>query len=215
MLLDSKRSQSALSVVDLPSFGRPAQLLRRKHRWRCVTPDCAVVTWTVKGPRIAPARLALTDGAGRWATRQVGKHGRSASDVAAELGCDWHIVNDAVQAYGAALLDTDDRIGAVKALGLDETLFPRRGPRHLTQCATSIVDARRGVLLDMIEGRSAQPAIDWLGARSALWRDQIEWATSRIWGAVEPDELNLRQASIIAGSGGLVALRLPRLFASM
>lgn len=54
-------------------------------------------------------------------TRQVGLHGRSVSDVAGELACDWHTVNNAVQAYGAALVDDPARIGAVNALGLDET----------------------------------------------------------------------------------------------
>lgn len=104
-------------------------------------------------------------------------HGRAVSDVADELGCDWHTVNDAVQAYGEALLDDPERIGEVNALGLDETLFVRRGERHRKHWATSIVDVRRGVLLDMIEGRNAAPSIDWLRARPKAWRDGIEWAT--------------------------------------
>lgn len=169
--------RDVVTLVDLPSFGRPSRLLWRKHRWRCNTQECPVNTWTLNDPRIAAARLALTDRAGRWATRQVGRFGRSVADVAAELDCDWHTVNDAVQAYGTALLDDPGRIGVVNALGLDETLFVREGPRHLKRWATSIVDVRRGVLLDMIEGRNAQPAIDWLGARSRMWRDQIEWGT--------------------------------------
>ena len=42
------------------------------------------------------------------------------SDVAAELGADWHAINDAVIAYGQALLDADvNRVGAVEALGVD------------------------------------------------------------------------------------------------
>lgn len=70
----------------------------------------------------------MTDRAGRWATEQVGWAGRTVAEVARELGCDWHTVNDAVIAYGAALIDGDpERIGAVHALALDETLFWRRG----------------------------------------------------------------------------------------
>ena len=50
------------------------------------------------------------------------------SEVARELGCDWHTVNDAVLAYGEALLEADvDRIGQATALGMDETLFARAG----------------------------------------------------------------------------------------
>ena len=64
----------------------------------------------------------------RWATVQVGRHGRAVSYVAAELDCDCHTVNDAVVAYGEALLAADAcRVGAVGALELDETLFVRTG----------------------------------------------------------------------------------------
>jgi transposase len=42
----------------------------------------------------------------RSATAQVGT-GRTVSEVAAELACDWHTVNDAVTAYGQALLAAD------------------------------------------------------------------------------------------------------------
>lgn len=171
------KDRDPVLLVDLPVFGRPSRLLWRKHRWRCDTVSCAVNTWTMNEPRIAASRLALTDRAGRWVTRQVGMHGRAVSDVADELGCDWHTVNDAVQAYGEALLDDPERIGEVNALGLDETLFVRRGERHRKHWATSIVDVRRGVLLDMIEGRNAAPSIDWLRARPKAWRDGIEWAT--------------------------------------
>lgn len=55
----------------------------------------------------------MTDRAGRWLTEQVGRDGRTVKEVAVELGCDWHTVNDAVMAYGQALVDDDpERIGA-------------------------------------------------------------------------------------------------------
>ena len=57
---------------------------------------CPVGSWTGQDPRIGAARLAMTDRAGRWATAQVGRHGRTVNEVAGELGCDWHTVNDAV-----------------------------------------------------------------------------------------------------------------------
>jgi hypothetical protein len=70
----------------------------------------------------------MTDRAGRWGTRQVGKLGSTVSEVADELGCDWHTVNDTVVAYGQARVDDDpDPIGEVTALGLDEALFVRQG----------------------------------------------------------------------------------------
>jgi transposase len=56
---------------------------------------------------------------------QVGRPGPTVAELARELGCDWHTVNDAVIAYGTALVEHPDRIGDVDALGLDETLFCR------------------------------------------------------------------------------------------
>ena len=177
------KDRDRVLLVDLPVFGRPSRLLWRKHRWQCVNGDCAMNTWTMNVPAIAPSRLALTDRAGRWVTRQVGRHGRAVSDVAEELGCDWHTVNDAVQAYGEALLAEPGRIGEVNALGLDETLFVRRGERHHKNWSTSIVDVRRGMLLDMIEGRDAAASIRWLNAQPAEWLAGIEWGTLDLSGS--------------------------------
>jgi len=99
------------------------------------------------------------------------------SDVAAELGADWHAINDAVIAYGQALLDADDtRVGAVEALGVDEVLFARLGRWRTLAWSTSIVDVASGQLLDVIEGRSAAGLCGWLAAMPASWRDAICWA---------------------------------------
>jgi hypothetical protein len=58
-------------------------------------------------PAIGASRLVMTDWAGRWVTLQVGRHGRTVNEVAGELDCDWHTVNDTVIAYGTALVDDD------------------------------------------------------------------------------------------------------------
>jgi transposase len=60
----------AVELVDLPCFGRPARLVWHKHRWRCPNGDCDVGSWTGEDPRVAPARAAMSDRAGRWATCQ-------------------------------------------------------------------------------------------------------------------------------------------------
>jgi len=125
------KDRSAVELVDLPAFGRAARLVWHKQRWRCANASCPVGSWTVVDDAIAPKRAGLTDRAARWATRQVGKAGRPVAEVARELGCDWHTVMDAVSAYGEALLAADGaRTESVEALGLDETLFVRRGERH-------------------------------------------------------------------------------------
>ena len=121
------KDRDAVELADLPCFGRPVRLMWRKVRWACADRGCAMTTWTWADPRIAAPRQAITDRAARWATVEVGRLGRPVAEVARELGCDWHTVNDAVIAYGTPLVEDPDRIGEVTALGLDETQFCRWG----------------------------------------------------------------------------------------
>jgi transposase len=169
------KDRPPVELVDLPCFGRPARLVWRKHRWCCPDRDCAVGTWTAEDPRIAPARAAMTDRAGRWACAQVGRLGRTVAEVAVELGCDWHTVNDAVIAYGTPLVEDPDRIGPVDALGLDETLFCRAGRWRTQRWCTSIVDVRAGQLLDVVAGRTAAGPSAWLETRPHPWRQAIRF----------------------------------------
>jgi transposase len=170
------KERPVVELVDLPCFGRPARLVWHKHRWCCPASTCPVASWTGQDWRIAAARLAMTDRAGRWVTVQVGRHGRTVNEVAGELGCDWHTVNDAVIAYGTALVDDPNRIGQVTAVGLDEVLFARQGPWRTQAWSTSIADVASGQLLDVISGRSAVGACQWFDARPAGWCEQIAWA---------------------------------------
>jgi transposase len=174
------KDRDPVELVDLACFGRSTRLVWRKVRWRCIEPACPAGSWTIIDDRIAPARAALTDRAARWATRQVGRRGRTVTEVAEELGCDWHTVNDAVVAYGEALLDADaERVGPVEALGLDETLFCRRGARHTKEWCTSIVDVGSDTtparLIDIVAGRSAAGVCDWLDDQPDAWRAQIRY----------------------------------------
>ena len=121
--------------------------------------------------------MGLTDRAGRWATEQVGRHGRSVSEVADDLACDWHTVNDAVIAYGTALVDDPNRIGEPDSVGLDETLYVRHG-EYRRQCwSTQIVDVPHGRLLDIVAGRDSVEPCVWFAARPDVWRARIRWAT--------------------------------------
>ena len=171
------KDRPVVELVDLPCFGRPTRLVWHKCRWRCPNGACPAGSWTDDVPAIGATRLLMTDRAGRWVTEQVGRCGRSVNEIAVELDCDWHTINDTVTAYGTALLDDPARIGQPAALGLDETLFVRRGEYHQQHWSTSIVDVGEGVLLDMVEGRSSVEPCRWLAARDSEWRDAIEWAT--------------------------------------
>jgi transposase len=172
------KDRDVVELVDLPAFGRPVRLAWRKVRWSCPDQDCPVTTWTWADPRIAAGRQVLTDRAGRWVTEQVGKLGRPVAEVARELGCDWHTVNDAVMAYGTPLVDDPGRIAAVSALGLDETLFARTGKWRTQHWCTSIVDVSPGQpaqLLDVVPGRSAAGPSRWLAARPVEWKAAIRY----------------------------------------
>jgi hypothetical protein len=148
------KDRQPVELVDLPAFGRASRLVWHKRRWSCPNPGCLMVTWSEQNVSIAPARASMTTRAGRWVTFQVGACARPVSDLAAELGCAWHTINRAVLGYGAALLAADsERVGAVWALGLDETLFVRTGPYRSRAWATSVVDVGAGRLLDLVEGR--------------------------------------------------------------
>jgi transposase len=171
------KDRDVVPLVDLPAFGRPTRLVWRKIRWRCPTESCPMTSWTWSDPRIGAPRMAMTDRAGRWVTEQVGRLGRPVAEVARELGCDWHTVNDAMVAYGTPLVEDPDRIGVVSALGLDETLFNRRGPWRTQSWCTSIVDVGAGQvrLLDVVKGRSAAGPSAWLARQAPEWRAGVAY----------------------------------------
>jgi len=147
-------------------------------------------------------------------TRQVGQRGRAISDVAAELGADWHAVNDAVIAYGQALLEADeDRVGAVDALGVDEVLFAREGRWRTQVWSTSIVDVASGQLLNVIAGRSSAGLCAWLAAMPEAWLGAISWAVLDLSGpwrlafdTMLPDAGQVRR-SVPSGEAGQPASR--------
>lgn len=159
-----------LSLVDLPYHGQSSRLVWRKRRFRCSDPTCSQPTWTERDDRIGFPRHSMTTRAGRWVTFQVGKCGRTVAEVARELGCHWHTINNAVLAFGEALIDDDpSRVGSVHALGLDEVLFVRLGSRHHRHFTTSIVDVATGQLLDIVPGREGKEPKAWLKKRGPEW----------------------------------------------
>ena len=177
------KDRREVDLVDLPAFDQTVTLRVLRTRWRCPRFRCSVGSWTLEHPDIAPAGHRLTTRAGRWACAQVGRHARSVAEVVDNLGCDWHTVNDAVIGYGEALLDADtDRIGTVRALSLDETLFVREGRWRILRWSTQMVDARTGQLLDVVAGRTSDAPAGWLAARDPKWLAGIQWAVMDLSG---------------------------------
>ena len=174
--------RSRVGLADLPAFGRPVRLVWNKRRWLCPDEGCSVGTFTDQDPAVALPRARMTSRASRWATRRAGM-GRAIGEIAAELGCNWHAAMAAVHRWGRALLDADTaRTGGVTALGLDEILMFRRGPYREKQWGTTVVDARRGKLLDIVAGRSADSATRWIQGRTSRWRARVRWAVMDLSG---------------------------------
>jgi len=193
------KDRPVVELVDLPCFGRPTRLVWHKHRWRCPEETCPTTSWIGEELRTGAPRQAMTDRAGRWVTEQVGRYARSVNEVAIEIGCDWHTVNDTVIAYGSALVDDDpDRFGTVEAIGLDEVLMVRIGPWHHQEFSTQIVDVGRGQLLDVVPGRNSAEPMVWLANQGKPWRDQIRFATldlsgpyRRVFTLMTPDAIQV------------------------
>lgn len=123
--------------------------------------------------RIADPPTAITDRAERWATFHVGHHGRAVSEVAKDLGCDWHTVMDAAstcawfterpaawcQTIKWATLELSGPYRAVY-----NTILPHAvqiaDPFHVVKLANFVLDGiRRGVQNDTSghRGRKTDP----------------------------------------------------------
>ena len=93
----SVKGRRLVLVVDLTMVGRKIVSVWNKRRFAYRESKCPTGTWTEDDERIAAPRLKMTDRAGRWATFEVGKNGRTVAEIAEHLGCDWPTVNDAVR----------------------------------------------------------------------------------------------------------------------
>ena len=167
------KDRDVVELVDLPVYGHPTRLVWHKRRLRCLEAACPKGSWTEQDSRIATMNLPMTDRCGRWMTEQVGRGGRPVSDVANDLGCDWHTVNDAVLSYGEALLADPERFGDVNYLGLDETAFLRPAPYYRTQFTTQVVNVGNGQLVDVVPGRGGKEPTTWLKDQGDSWLQSI------------------------------------------
>ena len=163
-----------VDVRDLPCFGRPARLVWSKRRWRCPEPECPARTWTEQVPGAVPPRAVLTVRAGVEATRLVGELALPVATVASELGVCWWTAMDAVRTHGTPLVDDPGRVGAVRALGIDETNYQSAKPTHPTVYATGMVDLDRRIVVDMVEGNAAKDLRGWCARQSPEWMGGIE-----------------------------------------
>jgi transposase len=166
------KERPLVRYVDLPVYGTAMRLGWRKHRMRCPDPGCPRRSWVLGDHRIAAKSCLLTTRAAKWATVQVGA-GRTVSEVAAELACDWHTVNDAVTTYGEALLAADRRrLNRTSAIGLDETSFVRLADQR-TSYATTVCDVAHHQIIDILPSRHFVDVAGFLDKQPASWKQRI------------------------------------------
>ena len=168
------KERPLVSYIDLPVYGTPMKLVWKKHRMRCVNNDCPRQSWVLTDHRIAAKNCLLTTRAAKWATVQVGT-GRTVKEVAGELSCDWHTVNDAVTTYGTALLEKDRRrLNHTSAIGLDETSFVKLGGHH-TSYATTLTDVEHHRIIDILPTKNYLDVAGFLDAQSEAWKSRITY----------------------------------------
>ncbi len=169
------KERPVVHYIDLPVYGTPMSLAWRKHRMRCVDPGCPKKSWVLEDHRIAAKHCLLTTRAAKWATVQVGG-GRTVSEVAAELACDWHTVNDAVTTYGAALLAADrKRLNRTSAIGLDETSFLKTGEYGHTSFVTTVADVENHQIIDILPTRKYADVAGWIDQQPRAWKERIRF----------------------------------------
>ncbi|MDE3139660.1 MAG: ISL3 family transposase [Acidobacteriota bacterium] len=168
------KDRPVVTYIDLPVFGSPMRLTWRKHRMRCADPVCTMKSWVLRDHRIAAKSCLLTTRAAKWATEQVGT-GRTVKEVATELGCEWHTVNDAVLTYGEALLAADTkRLTKTTAIGLDETNFVRLADQR-TSYATTVCDVSHHQIIDILPSRHYLDVAQWMADQGPDWRRRITY----------------------------------------
>jgi len=161
--------------VDLPVYGNPMSLAWKKHRMACTSPACAKRTWVLEDHRIAAKNCLLTTRAAKWATVQVGG-GRTVKEVAGELACDWHTVNDAVTTYGKALLEADrKRLNHTSAVGLDETSFVRLGKYRRTIYVTTVADVENHQVIDILPSRNYVDVAAFIDKQPKAWKERVRF----------------------------------------
>jgi transposase len=169
------KERPTVRYVDLPVYGQPMRLAWRKHRVICRRQDCPATSWTSADHRIAAKNCLLTTRCAKWATMQVGT-GRAVSDVAQELSCDWHTVNDAVMTYGQALLDADRRrLNATTAIGLDETSFVKLSSHRARCYATTVADVANHQIIEILPTRNYVDVAGWIDKQPAAWKHRIRF----------------------------------------
>lgn len=177
----SVKGRVATSPRDIP-YGQDRIMMRwRKTRWRCREDYCERSSFTEAIAQV-PVRARTTRRLRTAIGAAIGEAARSVAEVAESHGVSWPTAHRAFVAHAEAVLGEPQ---PTPVLGIDET---RRGKPRWERCAatarwvrvdpwhTGFVDlAGDQGLLGQRDGRTGAAVIDWLHARSAEFRDAVEF----------------------------------------
>ena len=181
-------------LVDAPLFGKPATLVWRKRRWRCLEPVCPVGAFDEQDEAVARPRGLLTVRACWWAIGELRREHASVQGLARRLGTTWRTVWTSIRPLLQAADADPSRFEGVTRLGVDEHVWHHvstkpvedggRGPKELTgmvdlslhpdRTGELVVRAR---LLDLVPGRSGETYKTWLKDRGEAFRATVQVAT--------------------------------------
>jgi transposase len=158
------------------------RIVWRKRKWLCTNTVCKRKRFTESVPAVPP-RARVTVRAKAEMALAVLDDDRSVKSVAAAYGTTWNVCHEAVKATADPVLAAEP--DHVVVLGIDET---RRGKAKWDTCPdtggrrwvdrwdTGLVDITgAGGLLVQVNGRAAQPVIDWLAPRDEQWKAGIKF----------------------------------------
>jgi transposase len=122
--------------------------------------------------RIAAKKSLLSTRAAKWATRQVGG-GRTVLEVADELACEWHTVNDAVCTYGEALLEADRKRHQCHRTRRDVLRQARHEGTHRLRDDRG--RRRHHQIIDILPSRTFTDVAAWLDKQPTAWKERIDF----------------------------------------
>jgi transposase len=181
------KERPIVDYTDLPFGGVPMTLRWKKHRLMCPNPACTMNSFTLRDHRLAAKGVMLTTRCAKWVVKEIAS-GQNVSHLAKELKCSWDSVNTATRVYGAALLAADTkRLKETTAIGLDETLFVRRGRYKHKSWSTTVCDVVNHQLIDVIPTREFTQVARWLDQQPHHVKDRLNYGCldmSRTYSAV-------------------------------
>ena len=164
----------------------PLEVVIRSRKARPTCEGCRGRVWS-KGYRMVvlvdlpafgrPVRLRWRKR--RWTCPNPDRAPRSFVEQDPTIGAARALLTSRAARWAKALLEADTPwVGMVEAVGVDETLFWRRGRWRTKVWCTSVVDVGARQLIDIVPGRTADSAASWFRSQPPEWRDGIRWAVS-------------------------------------